>query len=482
MNANRSEQKQKPTKDLDWVDREFGGVDLGDTRRDARLVELARDLAKRPQVSLPQALQDPGALKAAYRFFDNKDVSAQDILAPHVVSSVERMRGQPLVLAVQDTTFLDYSRHRATEGLGPTGHSKGAWGMLCHGTLAVTPEGLPLGVLGLRVWARDPKQTVTRVTRRKRAIEDKESQKWIDSVQALAGLREQLPGTRLVSVADREGDVYEYFAKAQALGVDLLVRAAWDRRVEGPHSYIWASLAKAPLLTTQKLQLPRRPGQPARVATLSLRAREITLKPPLNGTGARLAPMRMWALWACEMRPPANVDPIEWMLLTSVPIESAKQACERLQWYTRRWGIEIWHRVLKGGCKIELRQLASFARLRRLLSLYAVIAWRILYARTLARLAPDIPASAVLAPEEWRALYCRIHNTPTPPATAPPMRKALRWIARLGGFLGRKGDGEPGVQTIWNGFHELIALTDMYRIMNSETPRKSRHSKIVGND
>lgn len=481
MNANRSEQKQKPNKDRDWVDREFGGVDLGDMRRDARLVELARELAKRPQVSLPQALQEPGALKAAYRFFDNKDVSARDILAPHVVSSVQRMRGQAVVLAVQDTTFIDYAGQRATKGLGPTS-PKGGWGMLCHGTLAFTTEGLPLGVLGLRVWARDPKRTGLKATRHKRAIEAKESHKWIDSVQMLAGLREQLPGTRLVSVADREGDVYEYFAKAQALGVDLLVRAACDRRVEGPHGYIWASMAKAPLAAKQTLQLPARPGQRARKAKLSLRAGEITLNPPRNGAAARLAPMRLWALWACEMRPPADVEPIEWMLLTSVPIESSAQACERLHWYAKRWGIEIWHRVLKGGCKIETRQLATFARLQRMLSLYAVIAWRILYARMLARLSPNIPASALLAPEEWRALYCRIHNSPTPPATAPPLRQAVRWIARLGGFLGRKGDGEPGVQTIWNGFHELIGLTDMYRIMNPEHPRRTRRTKIVGND
>ena len=481
MNSSRSESKQKQPKVRDWVDEEFGGVNLGDTRRDARLVKIARDLAKRPQVSLPQALQESGALKAAYRFFDNKDVSARDILAPHVVSSIERMRGQPVILAVQDTTFIDYSGHRATDGLGPM-NDKDGWGMLCHGTLAFTPEGLPLGVLGLRVWARNPKRTGVKLTRRKRAIEDKESYKWIDSVEGLSRLREHLPGTRLVSVADREGDVYEYFAQAQARGVDLLVRAAWNRRIEDSHGYIWANLAHAPLLATQKLQLPRRAEQPARVAKLSLRACEITLKPPLNGSGAALAPMRLWALWACEMRPPANVEPIEWMLLTSVPIESAEQASERLQWYARRWGIEIWHRVLKGGCKIQARQLGSFTRLSRLLSLYAVIAWRILYARMLARLAPDIPASSVLAPEEWRALYCRIHNTPTPPATAPPLRQVLRWIARLGGFLGRKGDGEPGVQTIWNGFHELIALTDMYRIMSSETPRKTSQAKIVGND
>lgn len=481
MNINRSMPEVKPTEKLDWVSQEFGGAQLGDARRNARLVRLARALAKRPEVSLPQALEDPATLKAVYRFFDNEEVKAQDILAPHLASSVGRMREQPVILAVQDTTFIDYAGHRATEGLGPM-NDKNGWGLLCHGTLAFTPEGLPLGVLGLRVWAREPNNRGIKATRRLRAIEDKESYKWIDSVQALARLREHLPGTRLVSVADREGDVYEFFVQAQALGVDLLVRAAWDRGVKSPQGHVWSTLAKAPLLAQQSLQLPRSPGRAPRVAKLSLRACPITLKPPRNHTGAPLAPISLWALWACELRPPAGTKAIEWMLLTTVPIDSAEQACERLNWYARRWGIEIWHRILKGGCKIEARQLGSFDRLQRLLSVYAVIAWRILYARMLARLAPDIPASAILAPEEWQALYCRIHRTPIPPATAPPLRQALRWIARLGGFLGRKSDGEPGVQTIWNGFHELIALTDMYRIMNPDKSRKSLRTKIVGND
>ena len=140
------------------------------------------------------------------------------------------------------------------------------------------------------------------------------------------------------------------------------------------------------------------------------------------------------------------------MLLTSVPVTSAEEALERLDWYAARWGIERWHRVLKSGCRIESRQLESFERLRRLLTLYAVIAWRILYATMLARLVPDMPCTAILKDDEWQALYCRIHHCPTPPATAPPLRQAIRWIAQLGGFIGRASDGEPGTQTLWQGF------------------------------
>ncbi len=466
MNTKRAKGRPKPNEDVHWVSEEFGGAQLGDERRQERLLLMARDLAKYPQVSLPQALQQPGALKAAYRFFDNNSVDAQAILAPHVISSIARMRIHPVVLAVQDTTFIDYAGHPECQGLGPT-CSKGGWGLLCHSTLAFTPEGLPLGVLGMRTWARDPDKGI-KGTRRQRPIEQKESHKWIDSVEAVAKLGEQLPDTRLVSVADREGDVFEYFTQAQALKVDLLVRAAWDRRVEGSYDYLWASLAKAPLLTQQALAVPERAGQRARLATLSLRATTITLKAPSSGSGRGLAPMRLWALWAYEESPPADQEPIEWMLLTSVPTETAQQACERLSWYARRWGIEIWHRALKGGCSIETRQLASLARLQRLLSVYAVIAWRIVYARMLARLDPDLPSTVLLCPHEWRALYCRIHQTSTPPATAPPLREAIRWIARLGGFLARKSDGEPGVQTLWRGFHQLTTLTEMFRIMNPD--------------
>ena len=450
----------------DWALAEFGAAALGDARRQARLVQLARQLAERPEASLPQALDNGAALKAAYRFFDNADIAHEKILASHVASSLNRLKGHEVILAVQDTTFIDYSAHAQTKGLGPM-NAKGGWGMLCHGTLAFTPARLPLGVLGLRLWARDPKQPQRRSTRRERPIEDKESYKWIDSLHAIAALKGPLPNTRLVSVADRESDVFEFFTEAQALGVDVLTRAAWNRNVIGPEQQIFPTLAAAPVVAHKQLALPARGKRQARTAKLEIRACALTLKCPLNGSGHGLNPIALWGVWAYEPKAPTGVEPLDWKLLTSVPVTSPEEALERLQWYAARWGIEQWHRVLKSGCRIEQRQLQSFERLRRLLTVYAVIAWRILYATMLARLVPDMPCTAILNDDEWQALYCRIHQSPVPPATPPPLKQAMRWIAKLGGFMARASDGEPGAQTLWQGFQQLIPMTEMYRIMKN---------------
>jgi len=470
------------TKDeADWALEEFGAAQLGDARRTARLVRLARNLARQPEASIPQALEDPAAIKAAYRFFDNADIVHSHILHSHVASSLGRMQGQPLILAVQDTTVIDYTGHPDTAGLGPV-HTKGGWGLLCHGTLAFTPARLPLGVLALRTWARKPEER-TRKRRRDRPIEEKESQKWLDSLRALAELKPKLPETRLVSVADRESDVYEFFTEAQTLGLDVLARAAWDRNVEQPEGHVWATLAAAPRMGQKTLVLAPTNKRAGRVARLQVRACPVTIKPPRHRSHEGLALIPLWGVWAYEPRAPKGSDPVEWLLLTTLPVESAEQALQMLDWYAVRWGIEIWHKVLKSGCRIEQRQLESFERLQRLLMLYAVIAWRILYAVMLGRLVPEMPCTAILNEDEWQALYCVIHETPKPCATAPPLGQAVRWIARLGGFIGRASDGQPGVKTLWKGFQYLIGATDMYKVMKPKSRRpRSRPRKNVGND
>lgn len=450
--------------DASWAVEEFAAANLGDRRRNARLLDLATALGRQPTAALPQACADEAQLDAAYSFFANPHIPPAAILASHIAATVERCAAHPRILAVQDTTLLNYSHHPATTGLGPLA-SPTQQGLLAHSTLALTPERLPLGLLAQETWARDPATVGKRTQRRALPITDKESHKWLTSVAAVNEAAAACPATHWVSVSDREADVYDLFIQERAVNVDLLVRAAWDRRTLSDEHRLWASMAAAPEQTTATVEVPRHGAQAPRTATVTVRWRAITLRPPQSRPREHLAAVSLWAVWSVEEAPPAGVPALEWLLLTTVAVATAAAALERVAWYAARWGIEVWHKVLKSGCRMEARQLASAARLERALALYSVIAWRLLYATLLAREAPDLPCSVLLEPEEWQALYCTIHAVATPPATAPSLRQAVRWIGQLGGFLGRKGDGEPGVTVLWRGFQRLLDLTTMYRIM-----------------
>jgi len=456
--------------DATWAEEEFGAADLGDVRRNARLVQLASVLGAQPSASLPDATDDPATLKAAYRFFANDSVRAAAMLASHVQSTKRRMQAVPLVLAVQDTTHLDWTDHPATKGLGPLA-APSHQGLLAHTTLALTPERVPLGLLQQQVWARDP-ATVRHGDHKQRPIEAKESQKWLTSLDAVIAARTECPTTQFVRVGDREADVYDLFLVARPAGVDLLIRAAQDRKADHEEKYLWAAMATAPIAATVTIHMGARAGQPARDATLTVRWRQVTVRPPNRREKEQLPNITVWAVWAVETAPPAGVAAVEWLLLTTVPITSTDAALERLAWYAARWGIEVWHKVLKSGCRIEDRQLEAADRLERCLTLYSVIAWRILSATMLARVAPDVPCTVLLDEDEWQGLYCRIHRVAVAPAKPPTLRQAVRWIAQLGGFVGRKGDGEPGVTVLWKGFQHLVDVTAMYRIMRpAPTPR-----------
>jgi hypothetical protein len=408
-------------------------------------------------------------LKAAYRFFDNDAIEAQAILESHVEATTARLATVPLVLAVQDTTELDWTTHLATTGLGPLAHPAHQ-GLHVHTTLALTPERLPLGLRAQRVWARDPADTGQRATRKRRPVAEKESQKWLTSVAAVIAAHARCPETRFVCIGDREADVYDLFLQARPSGVDLLVRAAWNRRVDHPEGYLRAKVAAQPSVATLTVRVPRRGSQPARQATVMVRWCLVVLCPPTHRHAAKLPTLALWAVQALEEHPPANVAPIDWLLLTTCPVHSTADALARVDWYACRWGIEVWHTGLKSGCRLEARQLESAERLQRCLLLYSVIAWRLLYATMLSRAAPEAPCTALLEPEEWQALYCAIHRTSTPPAMPPSLRQAVHWIGRLGGFLDRRRDGEPGVTVLWRGFQHLTDLTTMYCIMRPASP------------
>ena len=451
--------------EADWAINEFGSAELGDKRRTDRLIALAGVLARRPTASLPEACEEPAMLKGAYRWLENPAIDPQAVLASHVQATLERAAVVPVVLAVQDTTELDYSHHPATVGLGPIGNGYGR-GLLVHSTLAITPERLPLGLLAQQEWVRDPDDMGKKHRRKHLPIDQKESRKWLDGLAALGALATACPGTQFVSLADREADVYDLLCAERPANVALLVRAAYDRRVADADALVGpvrAHLATQPAGHTLVVAVPRQGSRPARAARVQVRWAAVTLRPPANRAKDHLPAVPLWVVWAHEASPPTGAA-LDWLLLSTLPVADAAAAERTLYWYACRWTIEVWHTILKSGCALEARQLESLAALQRGLALFSVIAWRLLYASLLARAVPDLPCTVLLETVEWQALYCAIHQTPTPPRRPPTLHQAVRWIAQLGGFLGRKSDGEPGATVLWRGLQRLADLTLMFQV------------------
>jgi hypothetical protein len=376
--------------DESWAVTEFAEAELGDARRTQRLIRVATVLAQQPMASLPEACGSPAELKATYRLFDNEAIAPAELLASHVSATYERVVRVPRMLAVQDTTEVDWTAHPATTGLGPIG-SPTHQGVMVHSTLAFTPERVPLGLLAQAVWVRDTEKMGQRATRRQRPIAEKESYKWLCSLAAVNEARHECPQTHFVSVGDREADVYDLFVAERAEGVDLLVRAAWDRRVVHDERYLWATVLAQPIAEIVPVHVPRHGAQPARTAVLTLRFGAVELCPPGHRRAERLPAVTVWAVHVVEDYPPAGVEPLDWLLLTTRAVPSAIEGLECVEWYACRFGIEVWHKVLKSGCRIEARQLESAARLQRCLTLFSVIAWRIVYATLLSRTLPELP-------------------------------------------------------------------------------------------
>jgi len=459
------EEKKEPA---DWAEEEFGGAELGDHRRVKRLEEIARDFYARPEGSVPQSCQSRAKTKAVYRFFDNRNISMEKILAPHYKSTLSRIRKEKIVLAVQDTTSLNYSAHPATENLGLIGTAKdGPIGLLVHDTMAFTLEGTPLGLLDVQSWARNPADFGKKHERHKLPIEQKESNKWLKSFASVQTAQKKCQDTQLVSVGDREADIYELFhtAISDPHGPKLLVRAAQNRLLSEEQDKLMEYVAGQASSGTQVIAVPRKGKQPAREAVLEIRYTEVKLKAPVSKADGE--DISIWAVLAQEVEAPEGVTPLKWLLLTTLEIQSFEQAAEMLSWYCIRWGIEVYHKTLKSGCKIEERQLGNADRIEACLSIDMVIAWRIYHLTKLGREIPNVPCTVFFEEAEWKALVAYKTRNPIPPKKTPTLREALRMVASLGGFLGRKSDGNPGTKSVWLGLQQLDVMTAMWKITMS---------------
>jgi len=429
-----------------------------------------------PSGPINQACEDWADTKAAYRFFDNDKVTPERIRAPHHRRTVERMVPHKQVLAVQDTTFLNYTHHPQTEELGAIGNKRQRQhGFGMHSTLAMTTQGMPLGLLTQAFFTRPEDEPAHRPEEcRKLPIEEKESYRWLQAFEQTLALAP--PAMEIITVCDCEADIYEMFAFAQKREAPLLVRASCDRvLLDNEVRKLWLKVENQPPAGQLTVHITGNDKRKARQATVSVRFATVTLKPPWRPNGLKLSPVTLNAILVREKDPPPDMDePIEWLLLTNTPVASFDQAHQVIRWYCCRWQIEVFHKVLKSGCRVEHCRLQTADRLYNFIALMSIIAWRLHWMTYINRCQPDLPCTAILTTIEWEALCMRIRKSTELPDTVPTVRQAVRWIAQLGGFLGRKSDGEPGVTTLWRGWLRLQDIATTWYLVNERTP-------LVGN-
>ena len=433
---------------------EFRNAPLSDQRLIHRLMYIATILGENPEKSIPDACPNWATTKATYDFFKNDKVSPQAIIAPHRFNTIERMKQFSLVLCIQDSSALDFSSHKSTRGLGPYTTDEQTLGLIMHSVLAVSPEGIPLGLLYQNIWSRENYPTQKRVQRRNLPIEAKESFKWL---KAHAESLQDIPDSiQTVTICDREADIYEFFEQAIQRKDHLLIRAVHNRRIIGEYHLLLEQIIHLPEMGQCMVDIPRKPEQnlPPRQAKLSIQYC------PVNVCAAHTKSknpesVALYAVYAREVETPEGEDPIEWLLLTTVPVTNLAEAIQKIQWYRERWKMERFHFALKSGCRIEELQLEMSDRLINAITLYSVIAWRLIWLTYQARVTPNQSCEIILETQEWQTLYCVVNKTKIPPDHPLTLQEAVLLIAKLGGFLGRKYDGNPGVKVLWRGLQKL---------------------------
>jgi len=339
---------------------------LGALRRTTRLVERAPVLAQPPTAALPEAGGDDARLQAAYRFCAPDASAPQDVLASPIASPSSRLAQVPLGLAVQETTAVDWTGPPATTGWGPLGQTAGQ-GLHVQSTLAFPPARLPLGLLAPSVWARDPDAMGQRTRRQPWPMGQQESQQWLTSLEAVCRAPAWGPQTRLVRLGEREAEVSDLRAPARPEGVEVLLRASWDRGVPAPERAVWATVAAQAVVERRRVQGPRHGPHPGRDATLGRRFCPLTRRPPQPRHSEGLPAVAWWAVQVRAVEPPDGGEPLAWRLVTTVAVQTGDDAIERVAWYAGRWGLAVGQRMVQRGWRSAARQLATGERLPRCL-------------------------------------------------------------------------------------------------------------------
>jgi hypothetical protein len=441
---------------------ELDEVVFGDLRLERRAKSTLKKLFDKVGSGL-SSLGGSAELKAVFRLFSNSRVTPSLVLAPHRKNTIERIKQFPLVCLVQDTTDLDYKHMTAVENLGVLNDTKRP-GCSFHPLVAFTPQKLCLGIVSAKFIQRPPEELGKKKHNNLRPIETKESYRWLEAYQEGCRVADEAPDTSIVVIGDRESDIYELLLSASKPEnkAHLLVRAWHDRKTfitEDAGSLCISSflktLATAPMVGTCEFDIPKRIDRPARHIKQTVRSKQVTFV--ASSHKKELPNVTINAVLMEETDPPVGEEPVKWMFLTTLPVTTDDDIKTIIELYLSRWGIEMFFKTLKSGCKIEKLQFKEAEHLLVCIAFYLIVAWRVMYATFLGRSSPNLSCSVMFEPEEWQAV-CAVVTKSAPPPTAPLLGEFIRMVAGLGGYRGAKGDGPPGIKAMWQGLQQAHAL------------------------
>lgn len=455
-------------------------IDLGDKRLNQRSQKVLEGLRVNTQASVNGSFPTWTETHAAYRLFSNPQVTPEAILQPHYAETRKRIAQHPVVLVIQDTTELDFSKHPPKDAACLTKASR--LGFYDHTHLAVTPEGLPLGLVGVHTFDRKPESLGTTKNRSKLPIEVKESFRWLQGFRLAHEIHVESPQTQIVSVSDCEADMYDIYLEAQQLAndpstpsTDYVIRSKENRllnerippREHGSRNVKYRKLRdetrKQPVMYRKTIELSQTPKRTSRVATVEVRATEITMRNPKERPGLEHVTCNIVYVQEVDRMLPSGRKPdddelIEWWLLTTLPVDTQEQVEQVIQYYQSRWAIEVYFRTLKTGCRVEQIQLETLHRVKNCLAFYQIIAWHVLYLTHLNRSVPEEPCTIVFAASQWQPVW-RITKRKPLPSTPPTLGEMIRLVASLGGYNNRPKEHPPGPQPIWLGLRRMHDLT-----------------------
>lgn len=457
-----------------WAATEFGNINLGDKRLSDRLTKIADQFISSTESPINKACGSWGDTKAAYRFFQNDSIDYKDIVRHHSEATKLRAKNEDIILAIQDTTYFNYTSHPNTQGLGLLSRFTGKHkkdiltkGLYMHTTLAINTDGLPLGLLDQKITAREV-LSKDKIAIKKRShnialpIEEKESVRWLNSMRETVSIFHE-NNKKVVTIADREADIYDLFLLGEELGTHYLIRVSHNRKINKTaiHSDIsgemlWDFMAKQDIEGEIKINVPKKENQSKRIATCNIKVGKVKILPPRSYKGKKtINALDLYVIHVIEDAAPEGSDKIEWMLCTNIPVLNYSDAIEKIKWYCLRWRIEVYFKVIKSGFNVERCRLETAECLIRYLAVISIVAWRVFWLTLASRTTNNITVSEFLTDDEWKVLYMKFNPESKIPKHPPSVKKITVWIAQLGGFLARNGDGSPGITHIWRGLEKL---------------------------